>query len=260
MEEEKVWLASYYHLIGVTTQQWYYQLERDEGILAWARFEEFVNMRFGPPIRSNILGELVSLRRTGSVEEYQRRFLALLCRVQPSLPQSQQVNLFTVGLLKPLRTDVEIQNPTSLQMAMSLARAYEQRLLEAPMDIMPPKNNTPARVQTSARTSGNLTPSGAIPPATSMGSSMVVPTAVAAAAPGSRFRRLTTEEMADRRQKGLCFNCPEKFSKSHKCSMKGVFLLELNGEASDDDLEDHVEVSLHALTGISDLDVRCSSR
>ena len=70
MEEEKVWLASY-HLTGVA-QQWFYQLERDEGVLAWPRFADFVNMRFGPPIRSNPLGELAQLRRTGSVEDYQR--------------------------------------------------------------------------------------------------------------------------------------------------------------------------------------------
>lgn len=69
MEEEKVWLASY-HLTGVA-QQWYYQLERDEGVLSWSRFAEFINMRFGPPIRSNPLGKMVHLRRTGAVEEYQ---------------------------------------------------------------------------------------------------------------------------------------------------------------------------------------------
>ena len=65
-----MWLASL-NLEG-TANQWYYQMERDFGIVSWPRFVEFVNMRFGPPIRSNALGELKELRRTGSVEEYQR--------------------------------------------------------------------------------------------------------------------------------------------------------------------------------------------
>ena len=109
MEEEKVWLASY-HLVG-TAQQWYYQLERDEGMLSWVCFEDFVNMRFGPPIRSNSLGELAQLRRTTMVDAYQKKFLALLCHTEP-LSQLQQVQLFTVGLGKPLQTNAELQHPT----------------------------------------------------------------------------------------------------------------------------------------------------
>lgn len=38
------------------------------------------------------------------------------------------MELFTVGLQEPLRTDMELQAPQSLEVAMSLARAYERRL------------------------------------------------------------------------------------------------------------------------------------
>lgn len=57
--EEKVWLVSY-HLTGAA-QWWYYQLERNEGVLSWVRFLDFVNMQFGPPIHSNSLGKLAQL-------------------------------------------------------------------------------------------------------------------------------------------------------------------------------------------------------
>jgi hypothetical protein len=124
MAEEKVWIASL-HLKGVAAD-WYYALERDHAIPSWARFAEFMNMRFGPPLRTNSLAELKDLRHTGSVEEYQRQFSVLLCRCDDLSP-SQQVNMFTVGLGEPLRTDVELQTPTTLQYAMSLARVYERR-------------------------------------------------------------------------------------------------------------------------------------
>jgi len=124
LEMEKVWLASL-HLDGIAAQ-WYYTVERDHDIISWARFADFVNLRFGPPIRANGLAELKDLHRTGSVEEYQQQFLALLCRCD-GLSVPQQINLFTAGLGQPLRTDVELQAPTNLQTAMSLARAYEQR-------------------------------------------------------------------------------------------------------------------------------------
>lgn len=55
-----------------------------------------------------------------------------------SQKKEKQVQLFTTGLMKPLRTDVELQNPTNLQTAMSLAKAYEVWLLEEPTKPKPP--------------------------------------------------------------------------------------------------------------------------
>ena len=88
LEEEQVWLAAL-HLQG-PAQQWYMRLERDEGVPSWRRFSTLLDMRFGPPIRSNPLGELAACRRSGSVADYQERFLALLTRAGPLL-ESQQV-------------------------------------------------------------------------------------------------------------------------------------------------------------------------
>ena len=71
---------------------------------------------------------------------------------------------------------------------------------------------------------------------------------------GARFMCLTQADMAERRMQGLCFNCPEKFSREHmrQCTMKGIYLMEIDDEATtDDDISDiDVEISLHAFTGI----------
>jgi hypothetical protein len=53
MVAEQVWLASL-HLDGAAAE-WYYSLEREYGMLLWTLFAEFVNLRFGPPIRFNPL-------------------------------------------------------------------------------------------------------------------------------------------------------------------------------------------------------------
>lgn len=102
--EERVWMASL-HLEGVAAE-WFYALERDNGVISWAQFVEFTNLRFGPPIRSNPMAELKDLYRTGTGEEYQRQFSLLLCRCN-DLTAMQQVNMFTAGLGEPLRTDVD---------------------------------------------------------------------------------------------------------------------------------------------------------
>jgi hypothetical protein len=123
-EAFKVWLAAY-HMVGVA-QKWYMHLERDEGMPSWPRFKECCNLRFGPPIRSNPLGEIAQMWQSGTVTEYVEKFLSLLAHNDP-LWTRQQVQLFTSGLSDLLRVDVEMQKPLDLQIAMSLAHSYEQR-------------------------------------------------------------------------------------------------------------------------------------
>ncbi|XP_062183145.1 uncharacterized protein LOC133887211 [Phragmites australis] len=75
-EQHKVWLASYH--MDDNAHHWYFHLERSHGEPPWHEFKTLCNTRFGPPIRSNPLGELRHLRQNGTVEDYQSRFLALL--------------------------------------------------------------------------------------------------------------------------------------------------------------------------------------
>ena len=62
-------------------QMWFIQVQQDEGTPSSRRFTELLNLRFGPPIRSNPLGELMACKRTDSITEYQDRFEALLPHV-----------------------------------------------------------------------------------------------------------------------------------------------------------------------------------
>ncbi|CAL4917571.1 unnamed protein product [Urochloa decumbens] len=226
MDEEKVWMASL-HLKGVAAQ-WYFQMERDFGIVSWPRFVEFVTLRFGPPISSNALGELKALHRTSSVEDYQRHFLALLCRCDQLGPR-QQIDLFTAGLGQPLASDVEMQRPSNLQTAMSLARAYELRSKEAARAINPYTTRSKPRPSS---------PSSSAP-------------AKPDEPPRPRFRRLSPEEIVEKRASGQCYFCLEKFTPEHKCAAwGGVFCLTADDDG--DDLSDEeLRISLNALTGIT---------
>jgi hypothetical protein len=115
---------------------WFLQLQQDEGTPSWRCFGELLNLRFGPPIRSNPLGELMVCKRSGSVTEYQDRFEDLLPRVG-TLTEAQWVQAFTAGLQPPLSLDVEIHNPRSLIVTMSLAHKLELRK-QCAAAIVPP--------------------------------------------------------------------------------------------------------------------------
>lgn len=220
-EDQKVWTATFY--LEGAAGQWYYRLEKNRGVPTWPDFVDGVNKRFGPPVRSNPLGELTQLRRTGSVEEYQEQFLMLLARCE-GVTEQQQIDIFTAGLLQPMRMDVEMHKPASFEDAMALARAYERRT----QVVDDSSRSLPRSTRSSSRTgSFSAAPawSPSTPPASSASSATPGAPVKPAAPPGARFTRLTPEEMAQRRVDGLCFNCPEKFSREHarQCSMKGIY-------------------------------------
>jgi hypothetical protein len=232
MLAEQVCLASL-HMDGVAAE-WYYALERDYGMLPWARFAEFVNLRFGPPIRSNPLGELKELHRTETVEDYQQQFLQLLCCCD-GLSPTHQMNLFTAGLGEPMTSDMDMQRSADLQAAMSLAWVFKRRATAATTPTQASRLQYRPRLPTSSSTSSAASNTSAAPLAGST---------------RSRFRSLSPEEMADKRKKGECYFCPEKFTPDHKCTMKGVYLMELT-EEDPTDLVDDLGISFHALTGLS---------
>jgi hypothetical protein len=88
MAEERVWMASY-NLDGVT-QEWFIQLQDDEGTPPWGRFKDLLDLRFGPSLRSAPFFELTECKRTGTVEEYSNRFQSLLFRTG-RVEESQRV-------------------------------------------------------------------------------------------------------------------------------------------------------------------------
>lgn len=248
-EANKFWLASY-HLIGVA-QQWYFQLEHDEGEPIWRNFKEYVNLHFGPSIRHNPLGELKELRQTSTVEEYQGKFPAILCRAEHLQPR-QQVQLFTPGLREPIRTDVELQNPASLQMSMALARSYERRALASKeVALLVAKPPQPARAPPYTATHVTPPASPAMALATLEVAKATGNTDTHAWRPPMRRRFLTLEKMTAHREAGLYYNCEERFTPNHRC--KRLFSLISPSTDSDDAYDDTGEepdISLYTLTGI----------
>jgi hypothetical protein len=74
--------------------------------------------------------------------------------------------------------------------------------------------------------------------------------------------RLTPQQLEERKEKGLCFNCDSKYSKGHKCGEKKLFYIECEEEEEQEPSQDeNVEaisseeltptISCNALAGIS---------
>jgi hypothetical protein len=236
----KVFLATFY-MTGEAAQ-WYDIREPNHGQPSWEEFVTLVNQHFGLPLRSNLLGELIQLQRDDSVIDYQSAFLTLVARCD-DLTEKQHINIFTVGLRNPLCTDVELEHPTTLEDAMALAQVYEQRLTMVG-DLPARAKSVPARIVNK-------------PLLLSAPPSAVASKDAASGAPvtAPRFKLLTPAEMAAKREKNECFNCPAQFSWEHLkvCPMKGIFLLHMKDDSPLEKTEevDEPRVSLHAITGLT---------
>jgi hypothetical protein len=228
-----VFLAAFY-MTG-DAAQWFALVERNHGTPDWAIFVKLVNQRFGPPLRGNALGELIQLKRDTTVTDYQSRFLALMYRCT-GLTEKQQIDIFTVDLCNPLKTDVELEHSETLEDAMALARAYEQRL------VMTEDAPSRASGHFAPRPVGGTKPLALPAP----------PTTPTTGAP--QLKRLTAAEMAAKRERDECYNCTEKFSRAHLdvCPMKGIFLIQMDEGPALDQFDDLSPlISLNAITGIS---------
>lgn len=145
--------------------------------------------------------------------------MALFCCAD-SLSTSNQVQLFTSGLMEPVRTDVELQNPGSLQLAMTLARAYEKRHLFT-SSISKPVVRLPNQRRHVLNSTSSSVATPVIAKSTSDGT--MVP-----AAPNLPRRQLTAAQMAERRRVDLCFNCEENFipdTAANVCFFLRLFLM-----------------------------------
>jgi len=229
-----VWTATFY-LQGAASQ-WYYRWEKNHGVPDWKTFVDGVHKRFAPHLRSNPLGELSHCRRTGSVDEYVDQFLKLLARCE-DVSETQQIDLFTAGLLQPMCTDVEMHSPATLEDAMALTCSYERRL-QITNDIA----RGPARPAKAAATPSS-TPSTA-----SNQAKPGAPSAQRPAPPSLSGRDGPTSPG------GPVLQLPGEFSKEHlkQCPMRGIYIMDLEDDdnGSTTSFDGEPEVSIHALTGI----------
>lgn len=249
MPEERVWMASYN--MEDIAQFWFIQLQEDEGTPPWGRFKELLQLRFGPPLRSAPLFELSECRRTGTVEEYSNRFQALLPRAG-RLDEDQRVQLYTGGLLPPLSHQVRVHAPSSRVAAMSLARQMELVELDRLSQAAPraaPRAILPAPAPRPAASAPAVLPAPAQQALPAPRVPLALP-APPAREGGQPTKRLTTEEQAERRRLGLCYNCNEPYSHGHNRVCRRIFYIDGVELAEDDESGEAPVFSLHAVAGV----------
>ncbi|CAA0843031.1 Unknown protein, partial [Striga hermonthica] len=234
---ERVQIAAY-HLDGEANVWWQWVVHKNHGEhMRWRDFEKELITRFGSSDYHDYNEALSRIKQVGSLRDYQKEFERIASRVR-DWPEAALVGTFVGGLKAELAAEVRLDRPGSMRAAVESARLHEEHLVAVrkakPSDVRAETKRTNATTEELAGRTENK------PPATEV-------------------KRLTEDEMARRREKGLCFRCEEKYTPGHRC--KQNFLIEFVD--SDDEepvieeerkvevevLEDEAEISVHAMAG-----------
>jgi hypothetical protein len=247
-EDQRLRIASFYMEGEALT--WFQWLYSNGQLLNWPMFLQALESRFAPSLYEDPKGALFKLCQTTTMRDYQTQFEALANRIV-GLPPPFYLSCFISGLKPTIRREVLAFQPLSLTQAIHLARLQEEKF--ADRTPFPTKTFQPSSSAGSATSSFKPTLS------------------VAPTRSHTPIKRLTPDELQARREKGLCYNCDDRFVTGHRCKRlfnllivqpnssvdEGSTLQQLEGD--DPVLQDPViepvqdpdpaQISLHALMG-----------
>lgn len=129
------------------------------------------------------------------------------------LTQTYKVNCFISGLKDALKYEMMAKKPTTMVEVMRLAKLEEQKNVAIKKST---KSNAYKAFVGGAGGVNIGIGSKQKSTATSTVATTVYP-----------VKKLTQQELRERREKGLCFSCDEKYTPCHKCKNQKLFRLEI---------------------------------
>ena len=197
---EKLLVASFH--MDQEALVWYQDAE-DAGIFCnWEGMVQALYVRFGSTPYDDPMEALTRLKQTSSVAVYKAEFEALSNRIK-GLSSTHKMSCFLSGLRDEIRLPVRMLNPPSLNAAFGLAKIQEEywssckRSSRIQQESGKPSILGPPRVNTFLEAKSRIP-----------------------------IKRISPAQMEDRKKKGLCYNCDDKWSPGHKCKSAKIFLLE----------------------------------
>ncbi|XP_048429391.1 uncharacterized protein LOC125472242 [Pyrus x bretschneideri] len=240
-DRQKVRMASFH--MDNEALQWFQWRNCITNYPKWEEFVQIFCKEFGPSEFEDFTEALVQLKQLGSLKDYVVEFRRLANRTKEISPVMLR-SCFIGGLKSEVRHDVKLLRPSDVHEAIALAFQVDAKLADIKVRNFSKNPNS---------FSSNFTNQKSSPLLISHSSSS------STNSKPSNVRKMSFEELQDRRKKGLCYSCPEKWVRGHVCANQQLLLLDVLAERSVDrevtDCEDqegqHVEITACAVYGIS---------
>nr|KYP48231.1 hypothetical protein KK1_030115 [Cajanus cajan] len=172
---------------------WFQWMFRNGFITSWPALLQVLETRFAPSFYDDPKGMLFKISQHGSVNEYLIEFERLANRIVGVAPPFL-LSCFVFGLTPEFQREVQALQPILLPQATALAKLQEDKL-----------NDCTRPIHKTTQSSSSTT--------------------LAFSASKLPFKHLTLAELASSREKGLCYNCNEKFSSGHRCKGSALLLI-----------------------------------
>ncbi|XP_010495514.1 PREDICTED: uncharacterized protein LOC104774108 [Camelina sativa] len=217
----------------------------------WISYKLLMRERFVDALEDPI-ADLKNLRETAGIVEYHQKFEAIRARV--SLSEDYLVRAYLAGLRLDTQVHIRMFQPQTVRQCLVLGRLYETAHPVAKGSL---QGGTTAKFINS----GNTT---SVTKQNMSHRKEVGQEVVGSTLPKQARKYLSQEEMSERRAKGLCFQCDEKYTPDHYLKHKKtqVYMIEVGGEEEIWEQEESVElvseekdmprVSISAVAGITD--------
>uniref|UniRef100_A0A2N9I5B5 Chromo domain-containing protein n=1 Tax=Fagus sylvatica TaxID=28930 RepID=A0A2N9I5B5_FAGSY len=218
LEPEKVMHTSYH--LDEEALVWFQDYEYE--LHGCNDFVRAIQIRFGPASYDDPMELLTKLKQTHNIAAYKSQFESTSNRVR-DLSDMHKLSCFMSGMKDEIRLAVKMQGPRNLGEAYALAKIQEEYLATVKRSTRP--TYEPSRgswVQSQAQ-------QGAARVENKSGDSKQF-----SARPSMQVQRLTPMQMSERRKKGLCYNCDERWSSDHRCKDRKLYVME---EVEDEEAE-----------------------
>lgn len=201
-----------------TAPEWFSYMESSNLLSDWVTFATGIHKRFDPNDDAIPGGKLSKVTQTSTVAAYQAAYETQANKVV-GLPEWFLLEVFISGLREDIQQKVLKFRSPDIQEAMVLAKTIEAQIL----------GSKSVYAGGSKKFSGG---SSSIykKPFQPLNNKTLVGEENQGNPPQSKFpnfKRLNAVERRARREKGLCFDCDEKFSAGHRCKGR-LFRLSAN--------------------------------
>ncbi|KAF5470911.1 hypothetical protein F2P56_011397 [Juglans regia] len=203
---QRIFFASFY--MEEEALVWF-QNSSEAGLFrSWDEFTQALQVRFGLSVYDDPMEALTRLKQLSAVAAYKTEFELISNRLK-GISEKNKLSCFISGLKDEVRFAVKMFNPKNLNDAFGLAKIQEQNIWST----------------------RKVWKNTSYDPGTSMQKPIQAHSILGAPPRGQAvskmpFQRISENQMQERRKKGLCYFCEEKYYQGHKCAKPRVYVLE----------------------------------
>ncbi|KAF5475612.1 hypothetical protein F2P56_007404, partial [Juglans regia] len=224
---QKLLMASY-HMEGEALT-WYQDAIDTGQFTDWPTFTEALQLRFGSTAYDDPMESLTRLKQHSTVAVYKAQFESLSNRLK-GLSDNHKLSCFLSGLKDDIRLPLRLLKPANLNIAFSLAKIQEEFWVSTRRNAKPWADRNSYQSTTGNQWSAPNT-STTQPPKSP-----------------NPMRRVLPSHMDDKRKRGLCFHCDEKWHLGHVCKSPKIYFL----QAADQNTEDKGEEVFYDSTDMTE--------